>query len=202
MIEGVVTRSTLAFASALMAVSLLSSAPVWAQRDSSSSHFVTRLNISILGALSGSDDSAAQAHRLCRDLSAWALDLESMMRSASAGAWERMSPSQRKAYGSAFRDRVLRDCTARAAGYLRTTIELAGVRTLPTGDRLIATRSTGDPFAPALMWQARFESGGALKVTDLLVNGRSTVLSAREAAGLVLERHSGDVGALIESLAR
>ena len=76
MIEGVVTRSTLAFASALMAVSLLSSAPVWAQRDSSSSHFVTRLNISILGALSGSDDSAAQAHRLCRDLSAWALDLE------------------------------------------------------------------------------------------------------------------------------
>jgi ABC-type transporter MlaC component len=181
---------------------LFFSTPLQAQSDSASSYFVSRLNVSIQAALSQFSDSAGQAERVCRDLSAWALDLPSMMHTASAGTWDRMSPTQRKAYSAAFRKRLLRDCAAQAAGYLLSSLELSGLRILPNGDRLMATRSTDGPFAPTLMWQARIDSAGVLKVTDLLVHGRSAVLMARDDAQLVLEQHAGDVAALIESLVR
>ena len=195
-------RSNPAMMSAIAAAWLLCSVQAQAQGDAASRNFVTRLNLSIQTAVTGAANPASAAQRLCQDLSAWALDFDSMMPVAAAGAWERMSPAQQGAYRAAFRRRVAGDCVRNAAGQLRNTIELAGVRMLAAGDRYIATRSSGDQPTKALMWRARPGKGGALRVTDVLVDGRSAVLTARDEAKTVLEQHAGDIGALIESLNR
>jgi ABC-type transporter MlaC component len=170
--------------------------------DAASLNFVGRLNSAIKRAMAASGDMRGAARQLCEDLSGTALDLEAMMKTASAGAWERMGPPQREAYHAAFRRRIMKDCVTNAADYLRATVELVGVRSLPTGEKIIGTRTQNLEDAKILMWQVRSRESGKLMVTDVLVEGRSAILTLRQQASLSLAQNPGDIDALIDSLER
>jgi ABC-type transporter MlaC component len=171
-------------------------------RDAASLNFIGRLNTAIKKATAATGDLRVAAQRLCEDLGDSALDLEAMMKTASADAWDRMDPSQAEAYRAAFRRRILRDCEKSAADYLRATVELAGVRSLANGEKIIGTRNQASDDGKILMWQVHSKEAGKLMVTDVLVEGRSAMLTLREQASLAIERNPGDVSALIDSLER
>ena len=119
-----------------------------------------------------------------------------------AFAYERLTAPHREAYKTAFLRRVLRDCATNAMTYMATgNIELAGVRMLPSGERIVGTRGQGEA-QKIVMWQVRLKEPGRLVVTDVLVEGRSAMLALREKASLAEEREPGNVDALIGSLER
>jgi ABC-type transporter MlaC component len=170
--------------------------------DATGLNFVGRLNTAIKKATATTGDLRVAAQRLCEDLGDSTLDLEAMMKTASADTWERMDASQSEAYRAAFRKHLMKDCARNAADYLRTTVELAGVRSLPAGEKIIGTRRQGADDGKILMWKVRSREAGKLMVTDLLVEGRSAMLALREQASLANERNPGDVSALIDALER
>lgn len=191
-----VTASALGFGSFSLIV------PGWAEvGDRASLNFVSRLNAAIKSAVAASGEPAAAALRFCEDISASTLDLDAMMISASAGRYERLNVPHREAYKTAFRRRVIRDCATNAVTYMAGKVELAGVRTLASGEQIVGTRGQGEA-EKIIMWQVRAKEPGRLVVTDVLVEGRSAMLSLREKANLAQEREPGDVDALIGSLER
>jgi hypothetical protein len=159
--------------------------------------FVGQLNAAITKAAQTSDLSAA-ARRLCADIAGW-LDLGAMMKTASAGATERMNDEQLGAYRAAFLHRIEHECAVKATENLNTGVELAGSRTLATGQIIVGTRSRKQNAGAVMMWQIR-QDAGRLAVSDLLIDGRSAVLTLREQAAISLERNPEDISALIASL--
>jgi ABC-type transporter MlaC component len=176
--------------------------------DAAGLNFVGHLNTAIKKAAGATGDLRVAAQRLCEDLGDSTLDLEAMMKTASADAWDSMDPTQRDAYRTAFRRHLMKDCARNAADYLRATVELAGVRSLPAGEKIIGARRQGAEDGKIMMWKVRpkpKEAGkepGKLMVTDVLVEGRSAMLALREQATLANERNPGDVSALIDALER
>jgi ABC-type transporter MlaC component len=172
------------------------------QADSVSLEFINRTNATIAKAVAGSGDVRAAARHVCDDLASTSLDLDAMMRTAAGRAWDKFDSVQREAYAAAFKKRIIRDCTANAGGYLHSAVQLVGVRQLPSGDKLIGTRSEGSADGKILMWQVHPREKGRLMVTDLLVDGRSAMLTLREEAGVAIERNDGDVAAAIAAVDR
>jgi ABC-type transporter MlaC component len=170
--------------------------------DPVSLEFINRTNASIARAVAASGDVRAAARRVCDDLAATSLDLDAMMKTAAGRAWDKFDPVQREAYASAFKKRIIRDCTANAGNHLHSAVQLVGVRQLPSGDKLIGTRSEGSADGKILMWQVHPREKGRLMVTDLLVDGRSAMLTLREEAGVAIERNDGDVAAAIAAVDR
>jgi ABC-type transporter MlaC component len=170
--------------------------------DPASLEFINRTNATIAKAVAASVDVRAASRRVCDDLASSSLDLEAMMKTAAGRAWDKFDSVQREAYGVAFRKRIIRDCTTHAGGYLHSAVQLVGVRQLPSGSKLIGTRSEGVPDAKVLMWQVHPKEKGRLMVTDLLVDGRSAMLTLREEAGVAIERNDGDVAAAIAAVER
>jgi ABC-type transporter MlaC component len=189
--------------SAWFLAGLLYTTAAWSESpDPASVEFINRTNATIAKAVAASGDASVAARRVCDDLASTSLDLEAMMKIAAGKAWDRFDSVQREAYGAAFKKRIIRDCTAHAGGYLRSTVQLVGVRQLSSGDKLIGTRSEGSPDAKVLMWQVHPKEKGRLMVTDLLVDGRSAMLTLREEAGVAIERNDGDVAAAIGAINR
>lgn len=170
--------------------------------DPASLEFINRTNATIAKAVAASGDVRAAARHVCDDLASTSLDLDAMMKTAAGRAWDKFDAVQREAYASAFKKRIIRDCTANAGGYLRSAVQLVGVRQLPSGDKLIGTRSEGSTDGKILMWQVHPKEKGRLMVTDLLVDGRSAMLTLREEAGVAIERNDGDVAAAIVAVDR
>jgi hypothetical protein len=128
--------------------------------------------------------------------------VERIHRSCKSRIHQSYQRHHRDAYATAFKKRIIRDCTTNAGGYLHSAVQLVGVRQLPSGDKLIGTRSEGSADGKILMWQVHPKEKGRLMVTDLLVDGRSAMLTLREEAGVAIERNDGDVAAAIGAVDR
>jgi hypothetical protein len=78
-----------------------------------------------------------------------------------------------------------------------------GVRTGEAGDRLLAIR-TGRPgdTGRVVVWRLRPGPDHRLRAVDILLDGRSMVISMSDEARAVLERTNGDIDALLGSLGR
>ena len=172
------------------------------ETDNVSERFVGQLNDAIRKASLASADLAGAAGNVCEEITSSWLDLATMMKTVSVGAIDTMDAEQRSLFRTALVRRLVRDCIANAADYLRGSVELAGSRPLPSGETLIGTRGQNSSGGRILMWQVRKASAGRLLVRDLLVDGRSATLSLREQSTLSLERSPSDIAALIATLER
>jgi ABC-type transporter MlaC component len=176
---------------ALVAFAALAS-QAHAGAEDAARNFVARANAALTA-------PGADAATVCADMSDAAFDADAMVRAASDGATERMSADQRARYRKALLRRVAGECRARVAPYVGAGLTLAGVRET-AGEIMIATQLASGAAAP-ILWRGR-TTGGAVHITDILVNGRSAVQSARDEARAVLERNADDVEALVRFLER
>lgn len=183
---------------AALIVAWLGLAPVSAA-DSEAARFVGQLNAAIDKGSTLVADPQGMARLICSDIAASSLDLATMMKTASAGASEQMDQTQRKMFGAALRRRLVHDCVVNAPEYLGGSVALAGVRHLSSGETLVGTRSKSMNEASILMWQVRPAEGKYL-ATDLLINGRSAMLTLREQSALSLASNPGDISALIAKI--
>ncbi len=180
----------------LAAILMLCPGPaVRAETDPAIAEFLARINQSIQAFATARDGARIQA--ICTGMIRSNLNLEAMAVAASGGSWSRMTAQQRAQYRSVFELRITRDCASRSRSFTGA-LRLVGVRRGNDGDRLVATQSSGD--ARVVVWRIRGSAETKLRAVDILLDGRSMVLSINDEARGVLERTNGNIAALLSAI--
>jgi ABC-type transporter MlaC component len=188
----------------LLATGLLfstASRPANAGSDPAIANFVSAINKTIGQASAAVDDE--RAGTLCASVINAYFDFDALARVTSAGAWEKMNSRQRHAYRAAFLHRARRDCVYRDSSLRGEPLKFIGVRRAEAGDLLVATEVSKEGQSRSIVvWRVRHGSNRRLRAVDVILDGRSLAIQARDDAKLILDRNSGDVDALIKSLQR
>jgi hypothetical protein len=171
------------------------------QTDPAIRDFFLRVDRAV-GSVTGKTGASAQTE--CLGFVRALLDVRSVAQRAAAGVWNRMSAAQRSGFREAVERRAARECVAQSRNNDRAPVLFVGVRSASGGDRLLATRVEQKSRAGrTVVW--RLPASGApspLRALDLLVDGRSTVLTLRDEVSDILDRKNGDIDALIKTLGR
>jgi hypothetical protein len=169
--------------------------------DAASGDFLSRLNGAITS-LAGKTGTAAYAS--CISYVNSLLDLDVMARRTAATVWDHMTAKQQSAYRAALERRAAKNCVNENANNSGKPAAMLGIR--PSGaERLLATRAeqkNGEP-GRTVVWRlpAGDASEGVLAV-DVLVDGRSAVLSLRDEAKGLLDDNKGDINTMITGIGR
>jgi len=166
-----------------------------AQTDPPVAEFLISVNRSITE-LAG--QPGAQASSVCRRIVASAINMDAVVRGALSHMWNRLSLQERADYRSAAQQWAVRDCVRRNRDNGGNPLEFLGVRRGEAGDRLLATRSNQP--AHTVIWRLR--GSGRLQAVDVVIDGRSMILSLRDETKALLDRNNGDIGMAIAALGR
>lgn len=141
---------------------------------------------------------AAQTHHACDRIVTTAINMDAVAQSAMGPIWVRMSPQQRAAFRAAARRWAIRDCIRQNQGAEGGPLELLGLKQGEDSARLLATRSS----KPAHMIIWRLHGAGKAQAVDVVVDGRSSVISLRNETKALLGRNNDDIDAATEMLGR
>ena len=170
----------------------LPSAPL-AQPDDEVRHFVEQVNKASTSFFSSGSEE--EAREQCRALLSWAFDVPAMGEYVLGKAWARASEEERKEFLQAFEDEIIGEYLRRMKG--GTTMTFVGTRSPVHGDLLAASRVViPGKNNQTWIWRMRPE-GQAWRIIDVLVDGRSAILSERQTYAEVLQANHGDIKALI-----
>jgi ABC-type transporter MlaC component len=178
-----------------MAVAVAISAAPALAAETGVSDFVNRIN-AVIAPVKPGDRQAIRA--ACTTLVSQAFDIAAMAPEAADAAWQRMNEEQRQAFMRGLTRRAVSECASHGSEMAGNTVDLIGVRTGDSGDRIVAVRQSKGR-ARTVVWQLR-QGAGALKAVDMTIDGRSLAASARRDAKNVLDRTDGNVIALIRSV--
>lgn len=140
----------------------------------------------------------AQTRQACDRIVTTAIDLDAITQSAMGPMWVRMSPQQRAAFRTAAVRWAVRDCVQQNEGQEGSPLELLGLKYGESGERLLATRSSRP--AHTIVW--RLHGAGKAPAVDVVVDGRSAVLSLRNETKALLGRNHDDIDVATEMLGR
>jgi ABC-type transporter MlaC component len=166
-----------------------------AQTDPQVAEFLTSINTSITE-LAG--QTGSQASLTCSRIVASAINLGAVAESALGHVWDRMTSQQRAAHRVAAQRWAVRDCVRRNQDIGGNPLEFLGVRQGVAGERLLATRSSQP--AHTVIWRLR--GSGRVRAVDIVIDGRSMILSLRDDMKALLDRNGGDIDMAIGALGR
>jgi ABC-type transporter MlaC component len=182
-------------AGSIVAGAVLFGRAATAQTDSQVAEFLASVNKSITE-LAG--EAGSKAGLTCGRIVASAINMDAIARSALGHMWDRMSPQQRAAYRSAAQRWAVRDCLRRIQDNGGNPLEFLGIRQGEAGERLLATRSSQP--AHTVIWRLR--GSGKVRAVDIVIDGRSMILSLRDETKALLDRNSGDFDMATSALGR
>ena len=133
----------------------------------------------------------------CRDLLNKILDLDTMARASNVDIWEKMTSTQRDTFRMAFERRMIGNCVQQLGGYKGESLQLAGVRGTDDGHLLATVRIGSQEDGKLVTWRLHGSSSDGLRADDVVTEGRSAVLDARNEFAAVLQSVNGDIEALI-----
>lgn len=169
--------------------------PARAQADPRIDAFLASVNKSISD-LAGQPEPRAGA--ICHHIVSSLLNMDAIIEAALKNPRAPMSPRQRAAYRAAAWRWAVRDCVRRNRDNPAVPLELVGIRQGDSGDRLLATRSSLP--AHTALWRLRGVE--TLQAVDVVIDGRSMVLSLRDETNAWLDRTNGDIDKAIDGLGR
>lgn len=170
-----------------------------AETDSAVAEFLSGINQTINQFTIKDDDNQASA--MCASLINSFFDFGALAQVTSVGAWEKMDLHQRQAYRAGLLRRVGRECVYRNSALNGEPLKLISTRAGDGGDRLIATEIVKQGQSPSIVvWRVRPDARKRLRAIDVILDGRSLAIHARNDAKAILDRNDGDIDALIKSL--
>lgn len=173
-----------------------------AQADPPVAAFVASFDASVREIHTHMGAGEGQGTARCRALMERVFDLDAMARFALGASFEKITATQRQSYRSAFEQKITIDCVRRVREYRGEQMTLLGVRAGEGGERLAATRfAVSGENGRILTWRLR-AGAPPLRALDLIVDGRSLLLSARDEYAAILKSHDGDINALITFMLR
>jgi ABC-type transporter MlaC component len=113
--------------------------------------------------------------------------------------WNEATPPQRRAFAAVVTDLVVQRLVDRLGSPLAEPFEIAATRTLDDGDVIVVTHvKFRDGHIGELDWRLH-PTGSKLAVADVLVDGVSISVSARDQAQNELKSNGGSIAQLIAS---
>jgi hypothetical protein len=189
------------FASTVLAVGICASCEA-ASLDPDAADFVARLNKAVT-LLAGKTGKAAYSS--CESYVETLIDVDSIAERTAGAAWAKMTADQRDAYRAALEKRAVRNCVSENANNSGKPVGLLGMRE-SNGGRLLATlpHELGSGPERTVVWRLPDADSTAqdIRAVDVLIDGRSTVLTLRDEARNLLEGNNGDINALIAGIGR
>jgi len=186
---------------ALMLAGLISSPAVAAPAPAEKAifDFVDRLLAASTALIRDAGNSEERARQDCRKLLHWAFDVPSMAQYALGDAWAKASERERATFRASFETLIVNHFVRQMRSDPGRTFAFLGYRE-EAKDRVLAVTRTIVPERPDQIWwwRLRAEPDGAWRVVDLLVEGRSVLLSEREEYARILEASNGSIGAVVE----
>lgn len=140
----------------------------------------------------------SQTGQACHRIVATMINVDVVAERAMGEMWVHLSTYQRAAFRTAAQRWAVRDCVRQNQGNEGSPLELLGLRQGEDGERLMATRS-GKPVH-TIIW--RLHGGGKARAVDVVVDGRSAVLSLRSETKALLGRANDDIDVATEMLGR
>jgi ABC-type transporter MlaC component len=114
--------------------------------------------------------------------------------------WNEATPPQRRAFAAVVSDLVVQRLVDRLGSPLAEPFEIAATRTLDDGDVIVVTHvKFRDGHIGELDWRLH-PTGSKLAVADVLVDGVSISVSARDQAQNELKSNGGSIAQLIASM--
>ena len=165
--------------------------------------FVDRLLAASRGLLSAAWQSEERARQDCRKLLEWAFDVPGMVRYALGPAWAKANERERVALRTSFETLIVNHFVRQMRSEPGRTFAFIGYRE-EAKDRVLAVVRTIVPERPEQIWWWRLHAApdGTWRVIDLIVEGRSVLLSEREDYARILEANNGNIGAVVEYINR
>ncbi len=191
---------TLGFALALAALAIVGAATTAqaqvAPKDAEA--YLTSLSEAALDAFTESSTEAREEK--VQDLLRNNLALNEMAQFVLGAAWRKASAEEQKAYTELFSDFVVITYAKRLGGYSGQTFEIGGSTPVGKRDQLVSTRIEQEGAPPIVAgWRVR-DSGGQLKIIDVVVEGVSMLRTERDQFASVLR--SGGFDGVMTALKR
>lgn len=133
----------------------------------------------------------------CRDLLNGVLNLTAMARATNTEIWEQMTPPQRETLRAAFENRMVSNCVRQFGRYDGEYMRLAGVRPTDDGELLATVRVGAQDDEKLVTWRLQNSGAEGFRAVDVITEGRSAVVDARNEFAAVLQSVNGDIDALI-----
>ena len=185
----------------ILAVLSFLSVATHALPESTVDAFVAQLDKSMRSIHAQAKGKADRTRAGCRDLLSRLLALDVMARATVSDDWDKMTDSQRGSFRSAFAERMASECVRSISDYDGDEIKLVGVRSPKDGDILASVRfDTEDDNSKRVTWRLRQVDSETWRAVDVILEGRSAVLTARDEFAAVLQSHDGNIEALIASM--
>jgi ABC-type transporter MlaC component len=146
--------------------------------------------------LAGQPDPAAAI--ICRRISTSMMDIDAVVKVASARIWDRMTPSQRNAYREAAIHWTVRKCVEQNHDNKGETPQVVGLREGESGDRMLAMRSEQPKHF--VIWRLR--GARQLRVADVVMDGVSMTLLLRDETNSQLDQNNDDIDVMIKTVGR
>ena len=168
-------------------LSTLAAAPLFAASGAatkaspdSARAFITQLGKETVDVLQKSDPPPQKAAKM-EDILRRGIDFQTIGRFVLGRYWNTASPQQREAYLQAFSDFVAKSYSRRLAEEATINgFNITNMRDLGEGDVLVQTAITRPSGAPLnYEWRVR-DSGGTVKIVDVVVEGVSLLVTHRE----------------------
>jgi hypothetical protein len=166
-----------------------------AQTDPQVAEFLASVNRSITELVA---QAGSQASLTCSRIVASDINMDAVIQSALSNMWGRLSLQQRAAFRAAAQRWAVRDCLRRNQDNGGNPLEFLGVRHGEAGERLLATRSSQP--AHTVIWRLR--GSGRIRAVDIVIDGRSMILSLRDETKALLDRNDGDFDMATSALGR
>ncbi|MBI3704124.1 MAG: ABC transporter substrate-binding protein [Rhizobiales bacterium] len=163
--------------------------------------FVARLGESMRAIRVQAKGNADLTRAGCRDLLSQLLALDVMARRSAGEAWDKMTNVQRDAFRAAFAERMASECVRSYSDYNGDAIEPVGVRAMQDGDKMATVRFGAEADnGKRITWRLRQIDAETWRVVDVIVEGSSAVLTARNEYAAILQSHNGNIEALLASM--
>ena len=141
---------------------------------------------------------AAERQALFRDLFHRDFDTDGIARFVLGRYWRIASPDQQKEFLKQFDDYVVYVYTARLSDFEGEQFKITGAR--PDQDAVLVSTDVMTPGAPQPLkvdWRLT-DHDGAYKISDVIVDGVSMLVTQRSEFASVIQRHGGQVQGLID----
>lgn len=161
--------------------------------------FISNAGTQLVALINAGGDSAARRAKLQAIVDKY-IDVPGVARFCLGRFWRMATPDQQREYLNVFHTVLMRTVTANLGDYQGISFSVGNASPRPDGAVAVETTLTRPNNAPNTVQWVVSNVDGAMKITDVIVEGTSMKLTKRQEYASYLENNGNDIKALIAAM--
>lgn len=196
----ILTACFMALAALITALPGAAAASAPATAASPPAQFVQKLGDTALMSLTPKSVNRTTREKRVREILKSNFDVKTIGKFALGTHWKTASEAQRAEYMNLFEDMIVQTYTTRFEDYSGQQLKVSNSIAAGEKDFIVSSQVVQKDGPPVnLDWRVR-NTGGALRIVDVVVEGVSMSVTQRSDFSAVIQRNGGDIDALLSSL--